>query len=183
MDTETKNCPKCDTVKPITEFSPYKYSKHTKYSSWCKKCCNTYAATPRYKTVRSKRFKLRYKEDREFKKRHLANGLFAKYGITLQEYEKLFDKQHGVCALCGKPSHFKNRKLAVDHDHSCCKGCVKCIRGLLCDNCNYKHLPWLERNPLLQSNFVRRYLQNRPFLNLANNGVNCAIKTPAIVSN
>jgi hypothetical protein len=29
--------------------------------------------------------------------------------------------------------------LAVDHNHGCCPGeksCGKCVRGLLCDNCN-----------------------------------------------
>ena len=37
-----------------------------------------------------------------------------------------------------EPSHTKKR-LSVDHDHSCCgqgRGCNKCVRMLLCSQCN-----------------------------------------------
>jgi hypothetical protein len=33
------------------------------------------------------------------------------------------------------------RPFCVDHDHTCCPGeytCGKCVRGLLCDDCNKK---------------------------------------------
>lgn len=64
-----------------------------------------------------------------------------KYNITLQEYDDLFEKQGGVCALCGKPeTKMQKRKeggkvvldsLNVDHDHITGK-----VRGLLCYRCN-----------------------------------------------
>lgn len=66
-------------------------------------------------------------------------------GITIEDYEKLIESQNGLCAVCGKPeSKIDNRtgqirRLAVDHDHSCCgprNSCKCCIRGLLCQNCN-----------------------------------------------
>ena len=38
------------------------------------------------------------------------------YGITLKDYERMLKEQKGVCAICGRPP--KNRRLAVDHDHS-----------------------------------------------------------------
>lgn len=49
-----------------------------------------------------------------------------KYGITLEDYQNLFEAQDGVCALCGN-SCGSGRLLAVDHDHTTGK-----IRGLLC---------------------------------------------------
>lgn len=52
-----------------------------------------------------------------------------KYGITLDEYNDMLEKQNGVCAICGQA---KNETLAVDHDHKTGK-----IRGLLCGHCNH----------------------------------------------
>jgi len=57
------------------------------------------------------------------------------YGMTVEDYAKMLEKQNGVCAICGKPeTHVKNGKiamLAVDHCHS-----GGHVRGLLCVNCN-----------------------------------------------
>ncbi|MCX6821792.1 MAG: endonuclease VII domain-containing protein [Candidatus Aenigmarchaeota archaeon] len=58
------------------------------------------------------------------------------YNISLEQYEEMFERQNGVCAICGIS---KTERLAIDHDHFCCdkKGsCGKCIRGLLCSKCN-----------------------------------------------
>jgi len=58
------------------------------------------------------------------------------YGIDEEEYDKMFDRQNGVCAICGKPesrlhSSGKVTKLCVDHDHDTGR-----VRGLLCHRCN-----------------------------------------------
>lgn len=61
----------------------------------------------------------------------------ARWGLTRSSYEALLDEQSGVCALCYQPP--TARRLAVDHDHTCCpdnKSCGRCIRGLLCHPCN-----------------------------------------------
>lgn len=62
------------------------------------------------------------------------------HGITYHEYEKMLISQDGVCKIC-RGENEDDRGLAVDHDHSCCPrgkiGCGKCIRGLLCRNCNW----------------------------------------------
>jgi len=41
-----------------------------------------------------------------------------------------------VCAICLQPERIAGRSLSVDHDHRCCDGCEKCVRGLLCHGCN-----------------------------------------------
>lgn len=59
------------------------------------------------------------------------------YGITLEEYNSMFNDQNGLCALCNKTEKGINTKtgelkmLAVDHDHKTGK-----VRALLCADCN-----------------------------------------------
>jgi Autographiviridae endonuclease VII len=61
----------------------------------------------------------------------------SKYGITITEYDALYQHQDGVCAICGKPESGRDntgtkiKALAVDHDHE-----TGAIRGLLCSTCN-----------------------------------------------
>lgn len=60
------------------------------------------------------------------------------HGITAERYAEMLAAQGGVCAICRKACS-TGRRLAVDHDHSCCPGsrsCGQCIRGLLCMKCN-----------------------------------------------
>jgi hypothetical protein len=56
-----------------------------------------------------------------------------KYGMTIEDYDRLLAKQHGGCAICkatiGEPK--RQRRLFVDHDHK-----TKIVRGLLCGRCN-----------------------------------------------
>jgi hypothetical protein len=59
-----------------------------------------------------------------------------RYGIGVSEYRRIMEEQQGKCAICGRSGEW----LAVDHDHRCCpperKTCGRCVRGLLCSNCN-----------------------------------------------
>ena len=58
--------------------------------------------------------------------------LIRNYGITLEDYEKMFKDQEGKCAICGHPETHPNKKrLAVDHCHKTGK-----VRGLLCNKHN-----------------------------------------------
>lgn len=86
--------------------------------------------------------------------------LLKTYGITVEEYEDMFAAQHGACAICGQPEtlelHGRSLPLAVDHDHSCCPGrttCGRCLRGLLCWNCN-SLLGKIERVPGLEQRMI-----------------------------
>ena len=55
----------------------------------------------------------------------------AKYGITIEDYEKLLVSQNGVCAICSGEPDTRWKILAVDHCHKTGK-----VRGLLCMTCN-----------------------------------------------
>ncbi len=58
--------------------------------------------------------------------------LMSRYGITLDEYNRLLAAQNHCCAICGKPeSDYKRKNLSVDHCHDTGK-----VRGLLCNQCN-----------------------------------------------
>ena len=96
----------------------------------------------------------RLKNPRVERQRQVRVTLKGHYGMTEDSYRVLWDKQNGYCAVCsirlisrlddsrpiysgrGGPS---NAVARVDHDHACCPGnksCGKCVRGLLCGDCN-----------------------------------------------
>lgn len=62
-----------------------------------------------------------------------------RYGITDEEYIKMWKEQKGKCALCGK--ELKDEYLHVDHDHTTGR-----VRGLLCKTCNMNLEIMLESN-------------------------------------
>ena len=61
-----------------------------------------------------------------------STQLKAIYGITLDDYRKMYSEQEGKCGVCGdaKPDGGKDG-LVVDHCHSSGK-----VRKLLCTHCN-----------------------------------------------
>lgn len=52
-----------------------------------------------------------------------------RYGLSLEGYAAMLDRQNGVCAICREKE--VNKPLGVDHDHKTGK-----VRDLLCDSCN-----------------------------------------------
>lgn len=64
-------------------------------------------------------------------KRSRSIHLRINFGLTMEDYEKLFTAQNGCCAICGAPQSELKRRLAVDHNHITGQ-----IRGLLCFRCN-----------------------------------------------
>lgn len=55
-----------------------------------------------------------------------------RYGITIGDYDRIFQQQNGRCIICGKHQTEFNRRLDIDHNHQTGK-----IRGLVCKGCNY----------------------------------------------
>ncbi len=83
---------------------------------------------------------MKYKHTVEARRRQLK-----KHGLSADDYKSLYEKQNGICAICGKPETTKNnvgiiRLLSIDHDHQTGE-----VRGLLCMSCNV-FLGHLEKN-------------------------------------
>ena len=92
----TKVCSKCKEKKPLSGFYKDKNMKDG-LSFYCKKC--------RYLYYRKNRQRIN-KKTKEYKDRHprkaLGYVLKSNYNITVDDYDKLFEEQDGVCAICGK---------------------------------------------------------------------------------
>lgn len=79
--------------------------------------------------------------------------LKAVYGIDREFFDALLVAQDGACAICQRAKGI-SRQLSVDHDHNQAildghdedKGCINCVRGLLCGTCN-KMLGHLRDDP------------------------------------
>lgn len=52
------------------------------------------------------------------------------YELTLEDYDRMLESQHGRCAICRQAP--AEKLLSIDHDHSSGK-----VRGLLCSACNF----------------------------------------------
>lgn len=156
-----KQCHKCHMAKELSLFSKDSGNKDGLYS-WCKECVSIHHKInrPRMKAnnllwkknnlIKVKEYqknydKLHQKEKLLKKQLHRRNNpdlhkerqLRRIHKIGLQDYNLLFNKQNGVCAVCNSIETLKHHRsqvtldLAVDHDHKTGK-----IRGLLCSKCN-----------------------------------------------
>jgi hypothetical protein len=71
-----------------------------------------------------------YRKRPERKVADREGHLRRKYGMTVADYDRMFEAQGGVCAICFE-ARPEDRTLHVDHDHE-----SGVIRGLLCFRCN-----------------------------------------------
>ena len=116
---QRKACSRCGLSKPVSDF--YKSVRERdglKYQ--CKECDKKASA-------------VHYRTNSEYRKRSLqrsrTHGLKKRYGISEEQYNEMFNRQNGVCAIC--KTNEGQKQLAVDHDHK-----TGIIRKLLCMNCN-----------------------------------------------
>lgn len=113
-----KSCTKCKKMVGLDCFNKNRLMSDG-LADWCKPCVKEYAAS--YYRKNSKKMLLgarRYSMRRNF-------------NITIEQYESMYRKQNGACAICEK-QNLSGKRLAVDHDHKTGK-----VRGLLCHRCNY----------------------------------------------
>lgn len=104
-DDDPRPCRNCGTI-----YQP----KHRKTSYYCSRECGE-----------DYRNKTGHQRDRHLRR---------KYGISLEDYDRMLAAQAGGCAICGKrPDEQQryDRYLHVDHNHETGE-----VRGLLCDQHN-----------------------------------------------
>jgi DNA-directed RNA polymerase subunit RPC12/RpoP len=69
--------------------------------------------------------------------------LKTRYGITPEQYQILFEKQEGKCAVCKRHQSDLKSKLVIDHDHKTSE-----IRSLLCAYCNLRVVGKLRKDTI-----------------------------------
>jgi len=131
-----KKCTKCKKDKSLSSFC--KSSKAKDGYNWeCKSC----------QSKRNKKLIARP----EAKKHRTKMYLSKRYGLTLEDYNLMLQKQNGCCAMCGR--HWTNfsKRLHVDHNHITGK-----VRELLCVGCNMG-LGFIEKTGFV--NMAKKYLK------------------------
>lgn len=109
-----KKCAGCQVERSFSDFWK-KSGTPDGLDSRCKICRNVSRNSDPRTKIRKRRALLKHK-----------------YGISLEDYEAMLEKQGGVCAACGDVETRKDTQhLAVDHDHS-----TGVVRGILCQKCN-----------------------------------------------
>ncbi len=160
---ETKRCTgPCQRDLPPTliYFSAHAHGKYG-LQARCRDCARQsqkdfYREHPERKAAKDKKWALknpskikinhaRHRKTPKWKKTLQKNWLRSKYGLTEEQYQDLWDKQEGLCAVCGREEEETNQRLHVDHNHT-----DNVVRGLLCGKCNRGIGMFDEEEPLLQ---------------------------------
>ena len=138
-----KRCTNCGVSKKSLAFGKKQDYRTKNYylRSQCK-ACRTKTETIRYQHLTTEQ-KLKRKDT-------LLKRL---YGIDLNQYNQLFNKQEGKCLGCAKHQNDFKKSLVVDHVHS-----TKKVRALLCAGCNIA-LGNVKENPQTLRNLAK-YLES-----------------------
>jgi hypothetical protein len=142
---ESKVCRLCGVEKSLEDFYRARGSRDG-YRSECKGCNllqrkATYPERRDWAIARAKAWAeanreryLQYQEEyRQSGRKALSNRkshLKRKFGMSLEDYQRLLTLQGGRCAICGDPPP-ADAAFHVDHDHE-----TGAVRGLLCVRCN-----------------------------------------------
>ena len=124
-----RRCPRCGEVKPTSEFAGLTHP-------YCRPCHAAYARVSRASKTPEQKARARL-QDTAWRNSTTVEALLLR-----------LESQGGLCAICRSDLNGDSRRWHVDHDHDCCsdtngknpgkrqRACGKCIRGILCGNCN-----------------------------------------------
>ena len=132
---EDKKCTECGDIKKLEAFNKSNKSKDGRRQK-CRLCEKAYRERP------------------EVKQQRYERDLFNKYGITIKEYNEMFEEQEGCCKVCNSHQMNFNTSLAVDHNHKTGE-----VRGLLCSSCNTA-LGLLGDNPVVVESALNYLKEN-----------------------
>lgn len=95
----------------------------------CKTCHKSRENNPRAIYQRAYRLRLKTNDPAKYRRLNRLSKMKHIYRWTEAEYEALYEKQRGLCAICREPEG--TRAFHIDHDHD-----TGVVRGLLCFQCN-----------------------------------------------
>ena len=122
LANKIKQCPKCKEFKPGSQYARSSSRGKPKLQPYCKPCFVIY--------TRSRPWR---------KPSHRTAYLRKHYGITQDDYNRMFAEQGGVCCICGQEeSGNPFGVLEVDHNNKTGK-----VRELVCHPCNTA-IAWYE---------------------------------------
>lgn len=154
--SESKTCSRCKQTKPVFDFSGK--------DRYCRECRNEYARE--YNKRRPdvvKRAKAKYMagltDDQRYRRNRTA--MLWRFRLTDAQWDEMFERQGQTCAVCGTDAP-TGHGWHVDHDHACCpepgRSCGKCVRAILCSECNTGLGKFRDRPDLLRA--AADYLEN-----------------------
>jgi len=124
---DEKKCSACGQTKFVFDFDKNK-SRKSGYGSICKECRRKYRRRKECHKANNECSKRWRKANPEKVRRQ---QLKYSYGLTIEEYNQMFEQQKGCCAICGRHQSELKLTLGVDHNHTTGE-----IRKLLCRGCN-----------------------------------------------
>lgn len=108
-----KTCSRCLVNKPVGDFPVKMQNGRAGVYPYCKPC------RTEYNKEKGKERTSEYNR---------AANLKSKFGLTLEDFNRMLEEQGGACAICHKKS---SEVLRVDHCHTTGR-----VRKLLCGPCN-----------------------------------------------
>ena len=132
----TKICTKCRLPKSLDDFAGHPHAADGK-QSWCRTCFGEwhkgYEHERRHNPETRPLVLARDKRGNQKRTRldHRRNNLRRKHGLSLEEWERIFETQGRRCAACGSEGPRSKKGWATDHSHLTGK-----VRGILCQPCN-----------------------------------------------